>query len=244
MNVAGCSPVRGRDHPRLARAQHRRRSRDAIRNRARGIIPFDARIRGAGLQLLGIYHSHPHGVNEPSRADVARAYYPDAAYFIISPDAHSEKPVRAFAIRMASFRSCRCRSTDRIPRAAARRGTSFPSLRGYLQNHSSDVVMAAAARGKRPHFFEKKIQAFICRLAAALPPNFFEFSRAQILTQRVAHFVQAVGGKQHGVSRRKLHGVDVICGVRKHPRRKTAFTQRTAALADTSKGNGTPAFEK
>jgi len=56
-------------------------------------------IRGAGLQLLGIYHSHPHGVNEPSRADVARAYYPDAAYFIISPDAHAEKPVRAFAIR-------------------------------------------------------------------------------------------------------------------------------------------------
>lgn len=56
-------------------------------------------IRGAGLQLLGIYHSHPHGANEPSRADIARAYYPDAAYFIISPDAHAEMPVRAFAIR-------------------------------------------------------------------------------------------------------------------------------------------------
>ena len=56
-------------------------------------------IRGAGLQFLGIYHSHPHGLNEPSRTDIARAYYPDAAYFIISPDAHSEKPVRAFAIR-------------------------------------------------------------------------------------------------------------------------------------------------
>jgi proteasome lid subunit RPN8/RPN11 len=56
-------------------------------------------IRGAGLQLLGIYHSHPLGANEPSRTDIARAYYPDAAYFIISPDAHSEKPVRAFAIR-------------------------------------------------------------------------------------------------------------------------------------------------
>jgi proteasome lid subunit RPN8/RPN11 len=56
-------------------------------------------IRSAGLQLLGIYHSHPHGVNEPSRTDIARAYYPDAAYFIISPDAHAKKPVRAFAIR-------------------------------------------------------------------------------------------------------------------------------------------------
>lgn len=56
-------------------------------------------IRGAGLQLLGIYHSHPHGANEPSRTDIARAYYPDAAYFIISPQPHEERAVRAFAIR-------------------------------------------------------------------------------------------------------------------------------------------------
>ncbi len=56
-------------------------------------------IRGAGLQLLGIYHSHPHGANEPSRTDVERAYYPDAAYFIISPQPHEERPVRAFSIR-------------------------------------------------------------------------------------------------------------------------------------------------
>lgn len=56
-------------------------------------------IRSAGLQLLGIYHSHPHGANEPSRTDVVRAYYPDAAYFIISPLPEVEKPVRAFSIR-------------------------------------------------------------------------------------------------------------------------------------------------
>jgi proteasome lid subunit RPN8/RPN11 len=56
-------------------------------------------IRGAGLHLLGIYHSHPHGANEPSRTDVQRAYYPDAAYFIISPHPDEVKPVRAFAIR-------------------------------------------------------------------------------------------------------------------------------------------------
>ncbi len=56
-------------------------------------------IRSAGLQLLGIYHSHPHGANEPSRTDIARAYYPDAAYFIISPQPDAETPVRAFSIR-------------------------------------------------------------------------------------------------------------------------------------------------
>jgi proteasome lid subunit RPN8/RPN11 len=56
-------------------------------------------IRGAGLQLLGIYHSHPHGANEPSRTDIERAFYPDAAYFIISPLYDAEAPVRAFSLR-------------------------------------------------------------------------------------------------------------------------------------------------
>jgi proteasome lid subunit RPN8/RPN11 len=56
-------------------------------------------MRSAGLQLLGIYHSHPQGANAPSRTDIARAYYPDAAYFIISPLPNAEKPVRAFSIR-------------------------------------------------------------------------------------------------------------------------------------------------
>jgi proteasome lid subunit RPN8/RPN11 len=61
-------------------------------------------IRSEGLQLLGIYHSHPNGASEPSARDVAQAFYPDAAYFIVSPQAVSsnvEKPeaVRAFSIR-------------------------------------------------------------------------------------------------------------------------------------------------
>ncbi len=59
-------------------------------------------IRGAGLQFLGIYHSHPHGANEPSRTDIARAYYPEAAYFIISSQPDAEKPVRAFSIHDGS----------------------------------------------------------------------------------------------------------------------------------------------
>ena len=56
-------------------------------------------IRAAKLQLLGIYHSHPNGANEPSPTDIQRAYYPDAAYFIISPQPDAQKPVRAFSIR-------------------------------------------------------------------------------------------------------------------------------------------------
>ena len=56
-------------------------------------------IRAAGLELLGIYHSHPKGDNRPSARDVERAFYPDAAYFILSAHANALHPIRAFSIR-------------------------------------------------------------------------------------------------------------------------------------------------
>ncbi|MGB9245600.1 MAG: M67 family metallopeptidase [Candidatus Acidiferrales bacterium] len=56
-------------------------------------------IRAAGLELLGIYHSHPQGDNQPSLRDVERAYYPGAAYFILSPRADAPEPIRAYSIR-------------------------------------------------------------------------------------------------------------------------------------------------
>ena len=60
-------------------------------------------IRAAGLQMIGIYHSHPRGDNSPSSSDISCAYYPDAAYFIISPQPDACQPVRAFAIRGGNF---------------------------------------------------------------------------------------------------------------------------------------------
>ena len=57
------------------------------------------RMRAAYLELLGIYHSHPRGDNAPSPRDIAGAYYPDAAYFILSPQTDSPNPIRAFRIR-------------------------------------------------------------------------------------------------------------------------------------------------
>jgi proteasome lid subunit RPN8/RPN11 len=55
-------------------------------------------IRAAKLELLGIYHSHPNGKNEPSARDIELAYYPDTTYFILSPLADASAPVRAFSI--------------------------------------------------------------------------------------------------------------------------------------------------
>jgi proteasome lid subunit RPN8/RPN11 len=56
------------------------------------------RMRAKGLEHLGIYHSHPKGDNAPSSLDLERAFYPDAAYLIVSPNAGASRPIRAFRI--------------------------------------------------------------------------------------------------------------------------------------------------
>jgi proteasome lid subunit RPN8/RPN11 len=58
-------------------------------------------IRNQNLELAAIYHSHPTTENTPSPTDVARAYYPEAAYIIVSPQ--SQTPIRAFQIRANEF---------------------------------------------------------------------------------------------------------------------------------------------
>ena len=41
-------------------------------------------LRTSGETLLAIYHSHPHGPAEPSKTDIHRASYPEAAHLIVS----------------------------------------------------------------------------------------------------------------------------------------------------------------
>lgn len=66
-------------------------------------LRFFREIDAAGLDLVGIYHSHTQSAAYPSRTDIAKAYYPDAAYVILSildpavPAADVE--IRAFRIR-------------------------------------------------------------------------------------------------------------------------------------------------
>ena len=55
-------------------------------------------LEGEGLELLAIYHSHPHGPARPSASDVAQAYYPDAAQIIISLADRARPSLRAFLI--------------------------------------------------------------------------------------------------------------------------------------------------
>ena len=65
------------------------------------------RMRTQGLEHLGIYHSHPRGENAPSSLDIERAYYPEAAYFIVSPARDALQPVRAFRMGAGEWRELR-----------------------------------------------------------------------------------------------------------------------------------------
>ena len=51
-------------------------------------------LRGAGEELVAICHSHPRGPARPSKSDIERAYYPEAAHLIISL-ADPERPQAA-----------------------------------------------------------------------------------------------------------------------------------------------------
>lgn len=52
----------------------------------------------AGLDLLGIYHSHTHTPPYPSKTDVAKAFYPDALYVIVSLARQEAPEIRAFRL--------------------------------------------------------------------------------------------------------------------------------------------------
>ena len=55
-------------------------------------------MEAEGLELIAIYHSHPHGPARPSTTDVANAYYPDAVQLIISLANRQQPSIRAFTI--------------------------------------------------------------------------------------------------------------------------------------------------
>ncbi len=57
-------------------------------------ISFDT----AGLELAGIYHSHPSGPETPSTTDIAQAYYPDAVYIICSLADPTRPSLRGFRL--------------------------------------------------------------------------------------------------------------------------------------------------
>jgi proteasome lid subunit RPN8/RPN11 len=58
--------------------------------------------RARGLEILGFYHSHPHGAAVPSATDVAEAAYPGSVYAIIGLAADAPE-VRVFEFADGNF---------------------------------------------------------------------------------------------------------------------------------------------
>ncbi len=54
-------------------------------------------LRGEGLEMIGIYHSHPFHEALPSARDRELAFYPDAVYVIVSL-MEKEPVIRGFLI--------------------------------------------------------------------------------------------------------------------------------------------------
>jgi len=94
---------RGSRMERLFRGQNVDRSPFTYRLDPQEQLHFFREIDAEGLELLGIYHSHTQSPAAPSRTDVAKAFYPDAAYVIVSlrdPSAPRDTAeIRAFRIR-------------------------------------------------------------------------------------------------------------------------------------------------
>jgi proteasome lid subunit RPN8/RPN11 len=56
-------------------------------------------MRQRELDLMVIYHSHTHSPAYPSTTDVGLAYYPDAAYLIVSLEDKRKPELRAYWIK-------------------------------------------------------------------------------------------------------------------------------------------------
>jgi len=55
-------------------------------------------MRQEGMEMVAIYHSHPHSVAYPSAKDVELAFYPDSVYVIAGLLAEERPEIRAFEI--------------------------------------------------------------------------------------------------------------------------------------------------
>lgn len=80
MPLEACGLLGGRDGQVEIRIGIRNADRSPVHFRMEPRAQWRAfqRIEAAGLEIIGIYHSHPNGPDHPSRTDIAEAMYPAA----------------------------------------------------------------------------------------------------------------------------------------------------------------------
>jgi [CysO sulfur-carrier protein]-S-L-cysteine hydrolase len=98
--LEGCGILAGRDGrvTRLYPVKNRLQSPVAYEMEPLEQLAAMLDVEERGLELLGIYHSHPNGPDWPSASDVSLAFYPEAAYVIVSMVDPLSPEARAFRI--------------------------------------------------------------------------------------------------------------------------------------------------
>lgn len=56
----------------------------------RAQIQAMTRFAKAGLDTIGIFHSHPQGMDRPSETDIRECAYPDVVFLIVCPAIYAE----------------------------------------------------------------------------------------------------------------------------------------------------------
>jgi len=105
-NIECCGLLAGRDAviSAILPARNALQSPKAYEIAPQELFELFRRMRAAGLEHLGIYHSHPNGENVPSPLDIERAFYPESSYLIISMRLSASHAIRAFRIVEAQVR--------------------------------------------------------------------------------------------------------------------------------------------
>jgi proteasome lid subunit RPN8/RPN11 len=99
-----CGLISGSLREGTAAAFHPARNTDASPLRytlhPEDLVRITFALEEAGLDLLGIFHSHPRGAGVPSATDVREAMYPDAFHLLAGQSAPpSRMGLRAWRIR-------------------------------------------------------------------------------------------------------------------------------------------------
>jgi proteasome lid subunit RPN8/RPN11 len=104
--LEACGLIAGRGEEALAFHPTRNALRSPVRYDVdpRDLLATTLAIEAAGLELWGIFHSHPATEAYPSPTDVRLAHYPDAHYLICSLRRPDAPVLRAFRISGGAIR--------------------------------------------------------------------------------------------------------------------------------------------